>query len=166
MKKILLLSVSLLAVSLSGCNSDADVASDNISEASENFEVDRRIVFYNSITDTYMLTVEGKCSITPKNGLLDVVCKTSPTEFKKHYLGLSDNVTFFAEQLESIGVSTYHHKVYFKPQSLLPDIELKMSILEDPDTKTYDDKVERTPKVGAAKKAPIKTIEGKAVVVL
>ena len=34
-----------------GCSSDADVASENLSKAADNFEVNRRIVMFNGITD-------------------------------------------------------------------------------------------------------------------
>ena len=47
MKKIIL--VALMSAALSGCN-DADVASANVSKAADQFEVNRRIVFYNGIT--------------------------------------------------------------------------------------------------------------------
>ena len=47
--------------------------------------------------------------------------------FKKHYLGLSDNVTYFAEQMESSDVSVYHHRVIFKTQSILPAIEIRVA---------------------------------------
>lgn len=119
-----LLMVIIVSFVISGCNSDATVASHNLSKASDMFQVDRRIVFYNGITDTYMLTIEGKCSIEPSKTKLEVTCKTGSNEFKKHYLGLSDNVTYFAEQLESKNVSTYQYKVIFKPLSIIPDVDL------------------------------------------
>lgn len=49
-------------VALTGCADDAAVASRNLVKAADNFEVNRRIVFYNGITDSYMLTIEGFCS--------------------------------------------------------------------------------------------------------
>lgn len=118
------LALSTLAVALGGCT-DADVASSNISKAADQFEINRRIVFYNGITDTYILTVEGLCSLGnfDSAGELSVTCKTGPREYKKHYLGLSDNVTFFAEQLEAADVSAYHYRVIFKPQTIIPDID-------------------------------------------
>ena len=42
-----------------GCSSDATIASQNISKAADMFEIDRRIVFLNGITDTYLLSIEG-----------------------------------------------------------------------------------------------------------
>lgn len=112
---------------LAGCADDAQVASQNLSKAADNFEITRRIVFYNGITGGYMLSIEGRCSIdTNQSGkTLFVTCKTGPSAYKKHFLGLSDNVTYFAEQLEAADVSTYHYRVTFKPQTILPDIDFK-----------------------------------------
>lgn len=110
---------------LAGCVDDATVASQNLSKAADNFEIDRRIVFYNGITDTYMLTIEGRCSIEDQTTQLEVTCKIGNNAFKKHFLGLSDNVTYFAEQLETADVSVFHHRVTFKPQSILPDIDFR-----------------------------------------
>ena len=56
-------------------------------------------MFYNGITDTYMLTIEGRCDILDdRAGQLEVTCKTSDRDYMKHFLGLSDNVTYFAER--------------------------------------------------------------------
>ena len=124
------LTILVLALILSACQSDADIASRNLSTAADQFEIERRIVFYNGITDTYMLVVEGRCSLgnndSPRQRT--VTCKTGPNSYKRHFLGLSDNVTFFAEQLESADVSAYHYRVIFKPQSIVPNIDLETSI--------------------------------------
>ena len=118
---------ALAALTLTGCASDAEVASQNLSYEADNFNIDRRIVFFNGITDTYLLTIEGRCSIEDQEIQLEVTCKTAETQFKKHFLGLSDNVSYFVEQLDSASVSTYHYKVKFKPEVIVPDIELDVS---------------------------------------
>ena len=98
MKKIRFLLALLvlfsIALAITGC-SDADVASENLSKAADQFEITRRIVFYNGITGEYILTIEGLCSLGNYDaaGSLSVTCKTGANEFKKHFLGLSDNVT-------------------------------------------------------------------------
>lgn len=131
MKKGLFSLVALAMISSSvllvGCQRDADVASRNISYAADNFQVDRRIIFYNGITDTYILAVTGKCSIgnDSNSSEMSVTCKVGPSAYKKHFLGRADNVTYFAEQLETSDVSAYHYEVVFKPQSILPDIDFK-----------------------------------------
>jgi hypothetical protein len=123
MKKLLI----LVAISfVIGC-SDADVASRNLSKAAEMFELERRIVFYNGITDAYILTVEGRCSIVDTGAKLSVTCKTGDSDYKKHHLGLSDNVTYFSEQLEPAGVDVYRYRVIFKPEAIIPNIDLETS---------------------------------------
>ncbi len=127
MEKKLLLSLGLAsAILFAGCGTDAKMASDNLSKAADMFEIDRRVVFYNGISGEYILNIEGRCSISDSGRQLEVTCKT-PNGFKKHFLGLSDNVTYFAEQLNSKNVSTLHYRVIFKPQSILPDVDFRGS---------------------------------------
>jgi len=114
----------LLAVTLLWGCTDADVASHNLSRAAEQFQLERRIVFYNGITNQYILTIEGRCSVEVVSGTLAVTCKVSDDAFKKHYLGLSDNVTYFSEQLETADVSVYRYKVVFKPSVIIPDLDV------------------------------------------
>jgi hypothetical protein len=126
MKKIAAL--MLLVLMSVGCYNQADVVSQNISKEADQFRVVRRIVFYNGITDTYMLTVEGYCSLGNFDAEreLTVTCKTGiGEEYKKHFLGLSDNVTYFVEQIEGANVSPDHYKVIFKPTVIIPDIDIE-----------------------------------------
>lgn len=125
MKKLLF--ALTLTVALVGCERAADVASRNLSEASDNFEVIRRVVFYNTITDTYMLKMEGPCSIgnndTP--GRLSVTCKLPDGKFVKNILVASDNVSVIVEQVAGADVSTYHYRTVFRPQTIVPDIDFQ-----------------------------------------
>ncbi len=114
----------ILGAGLTACSSDADVASENLSKDADNFKILRRIVFYNGITDGYILTLEGFCSIDDDGKQLEVTCKVGDG-FKKHFLGLSDNVTYFAEQVEAESVSTSHYKVIFKPSTIVPTVEVR-----------------------------------------
>lgn len=111
---------------MTACATDADVASSNLSRAAEQFEVGRRIVFINGITDKYLLEIQGLCSVETSDsklgGSLEVTCKTGPNEYKKHFLGLSDNVSYMVEQLEGANVSTYRYRVIFKPETIIPDV--------------------------------------------
>ncbi len=125
MKKLFII-LSLLPF-ISACDTDAYIVSRNISKAADNFEINRRIIFYNGITSDYILSIEGRCSIVDQGNQLEVTCKTGQQDFKKHFLGLSDNVTYFAEQIDSANVSAFHYKVTFKPETIIPDIDLKLS---------------------------------------
>ena len=133
MKKFWIAAASAMA--LAGCQGDAKIASRNISKAADNFEINRRIVFINGITDNYLLSIEGRCAFEVESGAkpkVAVTCKTGPSAFKKHTLGLSDNVTFFSEQMEAADVSVFHYRVTFKPQSLLRDYDFRGSTSDLP----------------------------------
>lgn len=126
MKRLAL--VCAVVMALAGCSSDADVASKNLSTAAEQFEITRRVVFINGITDKYLLEITGRCSVETGDaglsGSLEVTCKTGPNQFKKHFLGLSDNVTYLVEQVEGADVSVYTYRVIFKPDVIVPDVEV------------------------------------------
>lgn len=120
----------LAALVLAGCSTDADVASENLSRAADQFEIDRRVVFLNGITDTYLLVIEGRCSIDDDGNQLEVTCKIGDDRYAKHFLGLSDNVSYFAEQMVAVDVDVYHYRIIFKPEAIVPYIDLETS-LED-----------------------------------
>ena len=113
-----------LMLSLGACT-PAQTALYNLSNDLDNF----RVVFVNGITDKYLLSIEGLCSITKdrEDAQLEVTCKTGDGEYKKHYLGISDNVTYFVEQMDPASVDTYHYKVQFRPEELLPDVDVQVS---------------------------------------
>lgn len=125
-RNAMLLAVVCSALLAAGCT-DAQIASRNLAKAAEQFEITRRIVFFNGITDTYLLSVEGRCSIDAQAAQrqLEVTCRTGMSSYKKNHLGLSDNVSYFSEQLEGSDVSTYHYRIVFKPQAILPDIDFR-----------------------------------------
>jgi hypothetical protein len=124
------LAIILMTSIIVGCGTDAEIASQNLSKAADQFEINRRVVFFNGITDTYLLSIEGLCSIEADkmDKQLEVTCKVGPKDFKKHFLGLSDNVSYFVEQLEPAKASVYHYRVIFKPESIIPNIDLKTSM--------------------------------------
>lgn len=123
MKKIVL--VIVLVLLAAGCPNDADVVSHNVSKAADNFEIERRVVFFNGFTDTYMLTIEGRCSIEDEGNQLEVTCKIADDQFKKHFLGLSDNVTYFVEQIEVADADEFRYRVIFKPEAIVPAVDLR-----------------------------------------
>ena len=128
-KKITTLAATALAGAflLTACD-DADVANQNISKDADNFKVARQVVFMNGITDEYILSVEGFCQIERQGAegnvpQVTVTCKTGDGEYKRHHLGLSDNVTYFVVQVEASQVSTDHYKVTYKPTAIIPNLE-------------------------------------------
>ena len=127
--KLLIPAVALLA--LTGCQDDADIASYNLSKAADNFEIARRVVFYNGITGDYILSVQGLCSVQDSGHKVSFTCKDSNGKYVKHMLGLSDNVTYFSEQLSAHDVSVYHYRVTFKPDAIIPDFNLRTQLVDD-----------------------------------
>lgn len=128
-KKFIILVTATLAAAfgVTACSSDADVASKNLSKAADNFEVQRRIVFYNGITDKAILEIQGLCSLgnADAEGELSVTCKTGPDTYIKNFLGLSDNVTYFSQQLQGNDVSTQRYRVIWKPSTIVPDVDVR-----------------------------------------
>jgi hypothetical protein len=125
-KSLVALMAAATLATLVACT-DADVASHNLSVAADNFAVNRRIVFYNGITGGYILSIEGLCALGNQDQPheLSVTCKTGPDAYKKHFLGLSDNVTYFAQQLDPQPAGLAHYAVVFKPSVIAPDVQIK-----------------------------------------
>lgn len=127
-KKLTLAALLLSTIALGACTSEADTVSQNLSKEADSFSVERRVVFFNGITDKYLLSVEGLCALDASDGKkLTVTCKVGEGEYKKHYLGLSDNVSYFVEQTDAESVDPFHYKVVFRPEAIVPDIDLQTS---------------------------------------
>lgn len=128
-KKLAIILISCFMLVILAACTEADTVSQNLSKSADSFEVQRRVVFFNGITDEYLLTVEGLCALGNEDSdkRMSVTCKVGEDEYKKHYLGLSDNVSFFAEQLDAKKEDPFHYKVLFRPESLIPDIEMQTS---------------------------------------
>lgn len=127
MKKAISVLVFIACSFLASCEEESSRAAYNVSVAAHNFEVNRRAVFYNGITGDYILTIEGLLSVTENGDRLEVIVKTGPREYKKHYLGLSDNVTYFVEQINPVQADPFRYRVMFRPTTILPDIEVQVN---------------------------------------
>lgn len=128
-KKIIAATAVMAGILLTGagCASDADKVSENISTAAEQFEVQRSIVGVNAITDTPAFEVEGRCSIERNGDRLIVTCKHGDDDYRKHELGLADNVYYASVQLEGIDVSEYRTRILIKPENIIPEFDLETS---------------------------------------
>ena len=112
---------------LAACEDDAHVANLNLAKAADNFEVMRRVVFYNSILDKIVLATEGKCSVEPGQLRTSVICKIGKGQYIQNFYGKSDNTVYFVEQMDPVPVNVYHYRRTFKPQAILPDIDFRGS---------------------------------------
>lgn len=130
MKKLVLM-VLAVATLVTGCGgSNADTVNHNLGKEAEQFRIQRQILFINTITDKVLFKVVGRCSLESNGALprnLEVICKEGPDSYKKHFLGLADNVSWISTQVEGVDVSEYHTEIIFRPTSIIPDISLETS---------------------------------------
>lgn len=127
MKKIrfVLIAIGVMLVAGACTESAADRANSNLSKAAENFEVPRRIVGINGITDEALFSVEGYCSYeVPGDGTFEVICKNADGTIERTTLYLSDNVTFVSTQLRGVKVDLFNPRIIFRPESIIPDFDL------------------------------------------
>lgn len=117
----------LLTGGASGCTSDAATVSENLSKEADKFNVQRKIVGINGITDKPAFEVEGRCSIAESGNQLEVTCKHGDDDYRKHFVGLSDNVFYVATQLDAMDVDEYRTTVIIKPESIIPNFDLETS---------------------------------------
>jgi hypothetical protein len=117
-----------VGTTVSACTSAADQANENLSKAAENFEVPRRIVGINGITDKVLFSVEGFCSVENDGRKLDVICKVDKAgTIERTTLGLSDNVTYVSTQLNGVKVDMFRPRIIFRPETIIPNFELSTS---------------------------------------
>ena len=121
------------ALALTGCSA-ADRANQNLTQAAENFEVPRRIVGINGITDKVLFSVEGFCSYevtkSDQGGqVFEAICLVDRAndEVERTTLGLSDNVTFVVTQIGGKKVDLFRPRVIFRPEEIVPNFDLSTS---------------------------------------
>jgi len=114
-------------LSMAGCSPTtpaAQTANENLSTAADNFEIQRKIVGINGLTNTIAFEVTGRCSVNDQGNQLELTCKQGPNEFRKHMIGLSDNTFYVAEQLDAVDVSQYHTRIIIRPEAILPELNI------------------------------------------
>lgn len=120
----IIIGILLIIFGLTGCafDTDADVASYNVSKEADQFKVKRRIVFINLRHDSYLFEIIGNCSIETdsSDNQLEVICKVGEDKYQKHFLYLSNETTYTVEQLNYSEVSKYDYEIVFKPESIIP----------------------------------------------
>lgn len=125
-KIVTFVAVLMGIVLLAGCN-DADIVSSNLSHDADNFKVQRRITFINTVSDEVLYTVEGNMAIAAdtEDNQLEITAQTGSDQFQKHFLGLSPTTVYIVEQLEWQDTNKYQFKITLKPSAAIPDIEVK-----------------------------------------
>ena len=126
MKKFLTIVLCLvLIISMVGCR-QADKVSYNLSKQADTFNEVRQITVINCLQGDTIFQMTGKMSITAdtEDNQLEVVVEDENGEYKKHFIGLSDNVTYVIEDITGKDVSNYRYTLNFNPKMwILTDVD-------------------------------------------
>ena len=114
--------MSVISVLMSGC-SEAERVSFNLSQEADNFNVVRQLTVINCLEGDVLFQMTGRLSITADttDNQLEIIAEDNGT-YVKHFVGLSDNVTYIIEDL-NLGendVSSYSYTLNFNPNMWLP----------------------------------------------
>ena len=124
-KKILAICmIGAIVFGLSGCETEAQRVSYNLSQEADNFNVVRELTVIDCITGDTLFQMSGKMSITADtaDNQLEIIVENDNGSYVKHFVGLSDNVTYVVEDL-SLGeneVSKYKYTLNFNPKMWIP----------------------------------------------
>ena len=111
-----------LSLTLSGCR-EADRVSYNISLEADNFNTIRQITVINCIKGDVLFQMTGKMSIyaDTNENQLEVTVEDEYGRYKKHFIGLSDNVTYVVEDITDTNkISEYRYTLNFNPNMWIP----------------------------------------------
>ena len=127
MKKILgVILIIVMLMSFTGCT-QAGRVEHNLTKEADNFNIVRQLTVINCIEGDVLFQMSGKMSITAdtEDNQLEVIVEDDGT-YVKHFIGLSDNVTYVIEDLNlgDNAVSKYKYTLNFNPNMWIPiDVE-------------------------------------------
>lgn len=126
-KLVAILFAGMIAATLAGCEErEADMVSYNLSLEADNFNDVRQITVINCLQGDVLFQMTGKMSITADtaDNQLEVIVEDENGDYKKHFIGLSDNVTYVVEDITSGDVDKYNYTLNFNPNMWIPlDVE-------------------------------------------
>lgn len=122
-KIVLFVTIILTLCILAGC-SQAERVSSNLSKEADNFNVVRQLTVINCIEGDVLFQMTGKMSITADvaDNQLEVIVENDDGKYAKHFIGLSDNVTYVVEDLV-LGeneVNNYKYTLNYNPKMWIP----------------------------------------------
>ena len=111
----------VLSITFAGCN-QAERVSYNLSKEADNFNDIRQVTVINCIEGDILFQMTGKMSITAdtSDNQLEIIVEDENGEYKKHFIGLSNNVTYVVEDITSEDVSNYKYTLNFNPDMWIP----------------------------------------------
>lgn len=112
----------IMGAFIMGCGSKAEKVSSNLSQKADNFNDIRQVTVINCLHDDVLFQMTGKMSITTdtKDNQLEIIVEDEKGEYKKHFIGLSDNVTYVVEDITAGDVSKYKYTLNFNPKMWIP----------------------------------------------
>lgn len=121
---IILIALIMLLISIfTGCETEAERVSYNLSQEADNFNIVRQLTVINCIEGDVLFQMTGKMSITADtmDNQLEIIVEDGGT-YVKHFVGLSDNVTYVVEDLNlgENAVSKYKYTLNFNPNMWIP----------------------------------------------
>ena len=125
MKKRIVAAVLLLIFmfGLVGCGTEASRVEYNLTKEADNFNVVRQLTVINCLQGDVLFQMTGKMSITAdvEDNQLEIIVEDDGT-YVKHFVGLSDNVTYVIEDLNlgDNAVSKYRYTLNFNPNMWIP----------------------------------------------
>ena len=124
MKKKILSVILVLGVlgSVVGCESQAQRVSYNLSQEADNFNSVRQLTVMNCITNEILFQMTGKISIEAdtEDNQLEIIVEVEDGVYKKHFVGLGDNVAYVVEDVTGNDVSNYKYTLNFNPKMIIP----------------------------------------------
>lgn len=112
-----------VAVEITAC-SEASRVESNLTKEADNFNVVRQLTVINCLQGDVLFQMSGKMSITAdvSDNQLEIIVENEDGNCTKHFVGLSDNVTYTIEDLNlgANDVNKYQYTLNFNPNMWLP----------------------------------------------
>ena len=119
---ILIVVIGVFTIGFTGCMQQSDIVSENISKQADNFNVIRQITVINCIKGDVLFQMTGKMSlyVDSSESQLEITVEDEKGAYKKHFIGLSDNVTYTVEDVTDNYVDNYRYTLNFNPNMWFP----------------------------------------------
>lgn len=117
---------SVALLSIIGCQGESSRVSYNISKEADNFNVVRQLTVINCIQGDVLFQMTGKLSIEvdQMDKQLVITVEDENGKYQKHFIGLSDNVSYVVEDIRAKDIDKYQYVLNYNPKMWLP-IKLK-----------------------------------------
>lgn len=115
--------VIAMVTTLAGC-SQSERVNANLTKEADNFNVVRQLTVMNCIEGDVLFQMTGRMSITAdtSDNQLEIIVENDDDSYVKHFVGLSDNVTYVVEDLNlgNNDVEKYKYTLNFNPNMWMP----------------------------------------------